>query len=363
MGFSAEGINREVSSTLECASLCRKHKTSKSLAIPETAIFKLASGIPSRKNQRCYQKPLFSVPAAAYNELRPTWKDIARGILPSLRYVVKRDCHKQWDGCESTKHRRDQGVLLHVDKVPDSHCDAFEHPIDPFGNDYFCKLCDQELSNSYFHCNGCEKLLAKDFNICSQCFEEREFLQNINMSKVTTTAMASNFHHMGKNLGKCTCQRPGACLECQKCMICTCNCHKVFYKRFRFYTEWRQEELLEYCGELVGDDEIQFARETECRLNGEGMVPESDDVVQPHRAQCRLQSVLELRLERVSAMMPAGSGDQTDAENSDRKLLAAYEYVTRRPTLVPDVNGQKRGSCVQDVVVNSRDHGQGQQHY
>jgi hypothetical protein len=277
MGLSAEGINREVSSSLECASLCRQHKTSKSLAIPETAIIKLASILPSIKDRLSRQEPLLIVPAVSYSEYRPPWKDLARGILSSLRYVVKRDCNEHYDYCESIEPRQTnpdpKGFVLNVDKVPDSHRDAYEHPIDPFGNDYFCKLCDQELSNTYFRCNGCEKLLAKDFNICSQCFDEREFLQNIEMYEVTRTVMASSFHHIGATNGKCTCQHPGACLACQKCVLCCCNCHKDFNKRCRFFTESRQKDLLGHCKELVGGDEVQFATETECRLDGEGMVP------------------------------------------------------------------------------------------
>jgi predicted amidophosphoribosyltransferase len=48
--------------------------------------------------------------------------------------------------------------------------------VDPFGNDFFCVSCHQELGNAYMHCNGCEDLLQKDYNICITCHSDDEKL-------------------------------------------------------------------------------------------------------------------------------------------------------------------------------------------
>ena len=61
---------------------------------------------------------------------------------------------------------------LHVKKIS-----SLKHEcctVDPFGDDYFCTLCHQELGNTYMHCSGCEALLAKDFNICVQCHSSKD---------------------------------------------------------------------------------------------------------------------------------------------------------------------------------------------
>ena len=39
---------------------------------------------------------------------------------------------------------------------------------------FVCKLCKEELSNVYMHCDGCEKLLNKDFNICQE-FQKTQY--------------------------------------------------------------------------------------------------------------------------------------------------------------------------------------------
>ena len=70
-------------------------------------------------------------------------------------------------------------------------------PIDPFDNaGYSCILCFHELSNTFMHCWGCERLLRKDVNVCSQCYgleKHRCFhFMNINVD-----AKNSSFNHTG----------------------------------------------------------------------------------------------------------------------------------------------------------------------
>ena len=323
IGISADGINRELSSTLECASLCREYHTSKSLAIPETALLKLASTLPQKIDEQSRERPLFDGPAMARLEWRPTYMEICRGILSSLRHVVNREC-KTLD-CH-----------VEVDTCPDSCSDYFNRTVDPFGNDYFCKLCDQELSNTYFHCEGCETLLGKDFNICSQCLVENKFLQNKVMHQGKANRMATNFHHVGKTSTECKCRKSAnKCSECKKCMFCSCcTCHTSFKKRFRFFTVDHQKQLLDHCKALVGDDEIRYARETENRLDRVVMVPSQ-------RSSVQLPN--EVEQERVT--MAAGGGCQSD---DDRKPAAIGTNGSTAKSCLP-----YQGSCIQDVEVVS----------
>lgn len=265
MGVTADGINRELASTLECASFCRPHESCKSLAIPETAILKLATRLPSSIDDDSRRDPVFDELPGAYTEYRPSLLEVARGILPSLRHVVTRDCA---GGAQPDEEN--------ADPLPDTHPDS-GNAIDPFGSDYFCIICFHELANTYFHCCGCEALLAKDFNVCSQCFNEGAHVRNKLMHREPhqsdkKTAMASNFHHVGVPSGNaCRCQRAHKCSECGKCPWCVCSCHSKFGKRHRFFTDERQKGLLDRCIKLV-DQDVLYATETLCRLNGEGMV-------------------------------------------------------------------------------------------
>jgi hypothetical protein len=270
MGVTAEGMNREVASTLECTLLCRENRC-KSLAIPETAILKLASLIPPEIDpQHSPEEYIHEKTAFMDDEFRPSWKDIARGILPSLKHVVNKELNTA--NSKSTRNFRSNRKEIH----PDSTFDSSRAPIDPFGNDYFCKLCDHELSNTYYHCDGCETLLSKDFNICSLCFEERKFLQDISMHDCRTLEIHSGKHHIGRPKLECSCD-PAApvCEHCRKGMTCCCNCHTIFSRRSRFFTLDDLARILLHTEQVVGDDSIEYAVETENRLDRVVMVPES----------------------------------------------------------------------------------------
>jgi hypothetical protein len=62
--------------------------------------------------------------------------------------------------------------------------------------EYICKLCFQEILNTYTHCFGCEigckKLLDKAFNICVTCHSENKHHQFVIMSAGTEEAPDSN---------------------------------------------------------------------------------------------------------------------------------------------------------------------------
>ena len=49
-------------------------------------------------------------------------------------------------------------------------------------------------------------------------------------------------------------------------MWCKCRCHWNFSKHARFFNQEALIELMVNCEDLVGDDKVQFAKETEWRL-------------------------------------------------------------------------------------------------
>jgi hypothetical protein len=199
-----------------------------------------------------------------------SWWEIVRGILPSLRYIIRRD--NDFDTNRSNKIR--------LSELPDTHLNETQNGIDPYGNDYFCNICSHELSNTYFHCQGCESLLAKDFNICIGCYNDGSYAINVEMLKCGKKDMACHFHHVG--MPKSQCSNPSKhsinmkCTECNKCLLCHCICHTVFQKRRRFYTEDRQRKMLERCEQLIKDCDIKYSLETAFQLSGDPMIPRQD---------------------------------------------------------------------------------------
>lgn len=129
MGADAEGMNREVSSILECASLCRRN-ISKALATPECALLNVASYLTQALGKADDEAHL----------------ELCRGILPSYDYLVHRELRASAHARNLVPkepvplHERERGVLsidceVDIDKSPDM-CS-----VNPRGNDYFCKLC------------------------------------------------------------------------------------------------------------------------------------------------------------------------------------------------------------------------------
>ena len=93
---------------------------------------------------------------------------ILRGILLGVKRVLAEQIQ-----CFNHRHeeREELGEYekLIIRNTPDALDDPQHVTVDPFGNDFFCMLCHKELGNTYLHCEGCEKLLSKDFNICISC--------------------------------------------------------------------------------------------------------------------------------------------------------------------------------------------------
>lgn len=166
LGSTERGIYRELSSTLEAAILNRLRSV-RSLAIPEFALLEAA---------RHFAKPTLpklNVQLVPTAEKTPCQEDqyettVCRGILPVLRYVIKEHVAAiEAAGANATGE---------AENNPDTYADPSLSAIDPRGSDGFsCKTCSMELSNVYFHCDGCEKLLSKDFNICLACHSGKKY--------------------------------------------------------------------------------------------------------------------------------------------------------------------------------------------
>ena len=174
-GVTSEGINREIVSTLECAALNRKYGAM-SLAIPELSLIQMARTLAPKPDEKtaapgAYRESLvgFDYYAENYHLASPGYSPsasvICKGIFPALQYVVKQHIYAV-NVAENLKSKSfERGKRVSVSERPNAWENPVTHPLDPYGNsDFFCKLCNKELSNVYLHCIGCEVILSKDFN-------------------------------------------------------------------------------------------------------------------------------------------------------------------------------------------------------
>jgi hypothetical protein len=206
-GATTGGINREISCVIEGTILNRKNGKM-SLAIPETSLLQMAkvySAVDRTKLPGTGYGSLLKNSAdvnevGSTNELNPTARskiDVCRGILPGLRYVVRQHV----DAMEAAGNKgllSGKGERVTIGKRPNTHEDPMTFPVDPYGDsDFFCKLCSKELSNVYYHCDGCETLLSKDFNICGECHAEKIFMMKVLMHPLNEKHH-STINHTGK---------------------------------------------------------------------------------------------------------------------------------------------------------------------
>lgn len=173
-GITAEAIHDELFSMFECAALNQKN-SARSLAIPETSLLHTAKVLLSRLKPPV--RPIgddalirfASLNTPLHSSTFPEQEafTILKGILPLLSTVVI--LHKT-----SVDKAKKEGDTRHPKLSVAKRPDAWENPdpekttVDPYGNDFSCKICFYELSNIYFHCDGCEKNFMEDFNICSR---------------------------------------------------------------------------------------------------------------------------------------------------------------------------------------------------
>ncbi len=233
-GMSIKGMHNELQCCLKNAALARENGL-QSLAIPETATFALAKSLLSTYHGN--SNHIATACVTKVPKFCPSILDKLQGIENSLREIVSR--HKN----AYNSINGDAGL---VSATPNSWQNPDLFTLDPFGScDYFCSICFQELSNLYMHCEGCEILLSKDFNICTSCYLDGRHLSNIQMHPLIPKKHAT-LNHTGDNKferkSHCPCKNGPCCKTCDYCLGCSCRCHKHFSVNFRFMTI--EEEIL-----------------------------------------------------------------------------------------------------------------------
>lgn len=142
--------------------------------------------------------------------------------------------------------------------------------LDPYGSgDFICKFCSDELSNVYMHCDGCERLLNKDFNICTSCHANQLYRDSIQMHPFNPKRK-STLNHTGnmsqQRRSHCPCKNGPQCHTCLYCIGCSCTCHQQFTLNYRFMPVEEECELLKEAEDAVGADVLLDSLETKVRL-------------------------------------------------------------------------------------------------
>ncbi|KAL7553995.1 hypothetical protein ACHAWF_017589 [Thalassiosira exigua] len=294
-GVTSEGIDREVSSVLECCRLNQEHHL-QSLAIPETSLLFLAKEniTKHRLQMRNDDGGLFNMdipqrPAKARTE--PDAETVLRGILPSLQYVIRRHnsavkFSERW--AMKTKHVINSWKVS-IDSKPNTWQDPSTFALDPFAikscpmsivsdtvTNFFCLFGNKRKSSQLVfklfeivHCDGCEKLLNKDFNICSTCHMEGKYKVFHRMHPFNSKAQ-SILNHVGNKThlrkARCPCKNGKECIYCSYCTGCSCRCHQWFTLHYRFMGLKPELKLLDEVERIVGSSAISQAAETRARL-------------------------------------------------------------------------------------------------
>lgn len=267
MGITAPGINREVAMAIECANRLkddnpteRETQREKPLGLPRLAVLNCANSIPRRDNSAIQDRKQGLLTGDDNNTFYPKWKNIARGIVGALRYLISEE-----EGAST-----DEAVTViseNTDKTNNALGDYGS--TDPFGNDYYCLLCQCELPNLYYSCNGCEKELDKEYKICVECLKKRSYIENrvMGLDKEITDIKKIKFdprrHHCGliQGEGKQPVGRKPKVGTRKKALL-----HHQFTEHRRFYTMQKMKENLMKCDEWVEDDVVPYVTETENRL-------------------------------------------------------------------------------------------------
>ena len=227
-GVTETGINREISATMSCAELNRQNEVV-SLGIPGAALLQMARSISKEKG-------------AGPKPFQPTAEVVCRGILKGLCAVV--EVHEG----EITS-AREKGILLDIMERSDADQDPLSRGINPYGNsDYTCRFCSKELANVYCHCNGCDSILGRDFNICVGCHSIGKYKVDVTMGE--SKVLHSKQHHTESFRGRavCVCADPmkaGNCHKCDGCAACSCTCHSSFSMHYRFFDLQAEKRLVE----------------------------------------------------------------------------------------------------------------------
>jgi hypothetical protein len=263
LGATSQGINREMTSTLEYAFRNRNFSQPKqSLAIPKLC---LLSTCEASIAALCSKGISFGIKSHFNKSNQIRHHTILAGLLPTLEFVVAQE--------EQAVHKVEK-IATNPERStihPHSWENPMIFPLDPYGNsDYFCKICFQELSNTYMHCEGCEDLLKKDFNVCSECYADMKHCQFFIMNDKDTT-IDSMLNHTGAfsrpKSKSCLCStEKELCSRCGYCRKCSCSCHQSFALQQRMWNREKLSEILCKATSLVGERTIHFFDEVRPRL-------------------------------------------------------------------------------------------------
>jgi hypothetical protein len=263
-GVTPEGINREMASTLEFALRNRNLSQPKqSLAIPKMSLIATCNDAISyleKADTTSFDITIGKVDKAKKKENY----DMLKGLFPALAFVLRME-QEVYDLAVTAG--RD---IFHRDFWPNSWENSLAFPLDPFGNsDYFCKICYQELPNSYLHCNGCEDLLLKDLNVCTECHSglmHERFIGMSTRSQAQNSALNHTGHFKAKKHKACQCQDADNCVLCEGCCECSCTCHKSFSLHQRMWDNEKLSYVLAKAKNIVGNDKVEHFDEVEHRL-------------------------------------------------------------------------------------------------
>jgi len=234
-GYTAEGVEQEVNGTYDCSRLCRD-KGQQSLAIPATCIV-----------QACRQWSALALPGSSLaprDERLLRVKDLAAGMAPVCRQIWTKE--QEYNELLTPSVRKKLNIPGKLREAPpDAVQNPMSYSIDPHGNDYYCGICRMELPNTYFHCQGCEELLNKDYNVCGDCYRHGKHLV---VGPGTGRRISSQLHtaqpgKLQKGRG-CSCHE-GICDACKLCRRCSCACHYHFVLARRWAETLNVEKIEE----------------------------------------------------------------------------------------------------------------------
>ena len=258
LGYTPDGINREMTATLEFALRNRKlSKPKQSLAIPKLCLLACCkSSIAALRPEGS----TFGIKTTIDARAEQRHRSILEGLLPTLEFVLSQEEDAfPTSGSDQASH----------EWRPHTWENPVVFPLDPYGNsDYFCKICFQELSNSYLHCSGCEDLLKKDFNICAECHSASRHHQFVVMND-KDDGFDSSLNHTGafSHMSPCgKCIATELCGSCRRGRRCCCICHEFFTPQQRMWNCTTLSDVLKAAREIVAGENLRFYSEVMPRL-------------------------------------------------------------------------------------------------
>lgn len=336
MGCTQEGMKNEVQVVLDCEKLAFQNSV-RSLATPDFCLVEMAKEELAR---------LESLPV----EERYTSKSfenlmgIGPFVLSTLRSQIKR--------IRDVRDIRRSGVQIF--DIPDAQ--KKDSSIDAYGNDYFCKICQRELSNIYFHCEGCENLLAKDFNVCPDCYDNRSkidvhFQMHPHRPISATKGRRADYNHLGGSRRDykraCGCKNGPPCSTCDYMICCSCKCHKEYSMRLRLNSVQDLSKLLKgvqrYCTGNISIDEQSRSESNHDNISlCAESVDESDDVVEQNNNPCNNQKTInnlttgDLTNDKgIEVLEIADSPEMPNDDKRRRSVVTDVHYVSTSPDRSP----------------------------